>query len=302
MADIPPSFEVIGKTSDLLHHAFWWHQGYRDFLETAGVPFDIIENAYEENGKHKGRICCAVLNELCKKGPGGVRVAWQLIDAARALTGPVHIEMDEAAFGKHMARLEDALAGRSNRLGPSETELQKEAARQKALQQQADELLAIKDQFWNLMSDDAARDPVKRGYELEALVGRLCKAHDVGYDPPLRLSGQQIDGAIKFEGKVLVLEVRWRKEKADFGDIQKLSGKARARIVGTLGLFLSMEGFSTEGVDLWLRSGHQRDCILLQGAEFIKVVNGYISWPEALRQMIHQASLRGEIFVSLSIG
>lgn len=103
---------------------------------------------------------------------------------------------------------------------------------------------------------------MKRGYALEDLIGRLCRCHGIEYNPPVRLPGQQIDGAIKFGERYLVLETRWRKGKADFGDVQKLSGKARARIVGTLGLFLSMEGFSEEGVRLWLQSGSQRNCIL----------------------------------------
>ena len=160
------------------------------------------------------------------------------------------------------------------------------------------ELQSIKKQFDELETKKGI-EPTQRGYALESLVGRLCLAHHIGYDPPIRLPGQQIDGAIKFDGRVLVLECRWRKDKADFGDIQKLSGKARLRLIGTLGLFISMAGFSDDGVDAWLQSGHQRDCILLQGSELRKVIEGFVAWPDALRQAIDQASVRGQVLVNL---
>lgn len=297
MTDAPPTFEVIARTADLLHGSFWWHAGYRDFFDSNGVPLDLIENAYSTEGSHKALICRSILKQLLQKGNAGAHVAWRVIDSARELTGPVHKEAgSQASFDERRAKLEAALAGRVNRVAPSEDDLSKE----RQGQFRASELDAIRGRFWELMSE-LGGDPVKRGYELEELIGRLCRAYDVEYDPPRRTPGQQIDGAIKFQGRHLVIEARWRKDKADFGDIQKLSGKAKARIVGTLGLFLSMEGFTSDGVDLWLRSGNQRDCILLQGAEFVKVVNGYVSWADALQQMIDQAAIRGDVLVKLSV-
>lgn len=290
---------MLGRTADLLHSAFWWHNSYKDFFDDAGVPVDIVNTAYKEGGS-KGRIGRSVLKQLTSKGPDGIRVAWRVIDAALALTGPVDADLNKAPFDEKRMKLEAALVGRSNRLDPSDEEKQRQAKELRAQQERDAEMEAIRLRFWELMTD-ASIEPILRGYELETILGRLCKATGVAYDPPLRQQGQQIDGAIKFEGRVLVIEARWRKDKADFGDIQKLSGKARARIVGTLGFFLSMEGFSTDGVDLWLQSGHQRDCILLQGSEFVKVVNGYVPWVDALRQMIDQASVRGQILVSLSL-
>jgi len=49
-------------------------------------------------------------------------------------------------------------------------------------------------------------------------------------------------------------------------------------------------------------SGHQRDCILMQGSEFKKVVDCEIWWPQALRLVIDNASVHGNVLVNLRGG
>lgn len=290
---------MVVRTADLLHGAFWYHDGYRDFMEAAGVPLVVLEHAYAENGRHKARICKTVFKQLAGNGAAGARIAWRVVDSALALSGPYDGASDgQESFDKKRAQLKAATLGRAD--GRTDEPPRQEVEDRKAERKRQEELDAVRDEFLRLSTDDAI-PATERGYALEALIGRLCGAHGIEYTPPLRLPGQQIDGAIKFQGRVLVIEARWRKEKADFGDVQKLSGKARARIVGTLGLFLSMEGFSAEGVRLWLESGHQRDCVLLQGSEFVKAVLGFVSWPDALGQMIDQAAIKGQVLVELSV-
>lgn len=300
MAEHSPSLEVINRTADLLHEAFWWHQDYRDFFEERGVSLDVINNAYSE-GKHKARVCRAILKQLIAQGPSGINTAWDIVDEARSLTGPVHPEnCSQEAFEAKAKKLEAALTTRARETKVADEERARQDRLAELRQQRTSELEAIRARFLELHTDSAI-DPRVRGYELELLVSRLCHAYGLGYEPPKKQPGQQIDGVIRIDGKVLVLETRWRAEKANHGDIQTLSGKTRARLLGALGLFISIEGFSSEGVDLWLQTGHQRNCILMHGSEFFKVVNGYIEWPEALRQMIDQALVSGEILVNLKV-
>ncbi|MBI1333043.1 MAG: hypothetical protein GC165_09200 [Armatimonadetes bacterium] len=296
-----PSFEIIGKTADVAHEAFWWHRGYREFFEDLGTPDGIVDRAYAEAGSHKSSICRSILKQLCRSGPPGIPVAWKIVFAIRDMSGPVHTDnCNEEAFRRKHARLLESLAGKTDEIDFAAKAAKEEADIQRAFQTRSTELGRIRDRFWELMTDPDV-DKQGRGYELERIVGRLCAAHEIPYEKPKSLPGQQSDGSIKFGGKHFVLETRWRKEKAEFEDISKLSAKARARTVGTLGLFISMEGFTKNGVNLWLQSGNQRDCILVHGGEFVKVIDQFIAWPDALNQMIDQAASHGKVLIELTI-
>lgn len=260
------------------------------------MPSDLIDGAYLAEPSHKGRIATHILRELISKGEKGVALSWNLVDEAALITEPFHPEnLDRSAFDRAYTRLGEVIGGRKvqSRAGSSvestdfQIPLTADSAREAELQ-------SIGDRFFELFGWDTSRSQ-ERGYELERLVGRLCLAEGVRWDPPSRQPGQQIDGAIHFENRVIIVESRWRSDKADFGDIAKLSSKAGTRLTGTLGLFISMEGFSEEGKSLWLSAGKQRNCILLRGGEFAKVISRQIDWRTALNYMIERGSVHGDI-------
>src|SRR2546428_295018 len=56
--------------------------------------------------------------------------------------------------------------------------------------------------------------------------------------------GEQIDGAFTLGSWYYLVECRWRKEPADIGDLDGLSGKVSRSSRQTMGLFLSIQGWS----------------------------------------------------------
>jgi len=78
----------------------------------------------------------------------------------------------------------------------------------------------------------------------------LFKLHDIPYQPPYRKGTvEETDGFFTFRGFDYLLEARWRKTQPPIGDLRAFSGKVKAKIESTRGLFLSIPGFRKEVVD-----------------------------------------------------
>jgi hypothetical protein len=137
-------------------------------------------------------------------------------------------------------------------------------------------------------------EPQKKGYAFESIVTELMRISGIPVEEPFRIVGEQIDGAIKYDGHYYLLELKWTAEKSDPKEIGhfyfKVEGKMQAR-----GLFVSMNGF-TDGAISTLPKGKDLKILLLDGQHVSNVIYGMYKFQELLEHAIRQASLRGEIY------
>lgn len=138
--------------------------------------------------------------------------------------------------------------------------------------------------------------PQPRGYELERLFTRLMRLFNIEAHEPFKIVGEQIDGAIKYEGHYYLVELRWREEKADqqaiAGLYLKVEGKLEAR-----GLFVSMNGYSDQVLQS-LPRGKEIKVLLLDGQHLANVLSGTYSLPRLLNHAIAEASCKANIYCS----
>ena len=137
-------------------------------------------------------------------------------------------------------------------------------------------------------------EPQKRGYALEPIFTDLMRLSGVPVEEPFRIVGEQLDGAIKYDGHYYLLELKWTANKSDPKEIghffYKVEGKMQAR-----GLFVSMSGF-TDGAIVTLPKGKDLKILLLDGTHLANVIYGMYKFQELLEHAIRQASLKGEIY------
>ena len=137
-------------------------------------------------------------------------------------------------------------------------------------------------------------EPQKRGYALEPIFTDLMRLSGVPVEEPFRIVGEQLDGAIKYDGHYYLLELKWTANKSDPKEIghffYKVEGKMQAR-----GLFVSMSGF-TDGAIATLPKGKDLKILLLDGTHLANVIYGMYKFQELLEHAIRQASLKGEIY------
>ncbi|TYQ27322.1 restriction endonuclease [Pseudanabaena sp. UWO311] len=141
--------------------------------------------------------------------------------------------------------------------------------------------------------------PQKKGYELESLFNELMIISGITVEEPFRIEGEQLDGAIKYDGHYYLIELKWTSDKSDPKEIghffYKVEGKLQAR-----GIFLSMNGF-TNGAITTLPKGKNLKIILLDGNHLANVIYNTYKFQDLLEYSIRQASLKGEIYCSHNI-
>jgi hypothetical protein len=143
----------------------------------------------------------------------------------------------------------------------------------------------------------SAKDRQARGYRLEKVLRDLFVLFDLDPKASFRITGEQIDGAFSFEGTDYLLEARWRDRQASATDLDALAGKLSRRLDNTLGLFLSISGFTDEGVKA--HSSGRRIIILMDGSHLMAVLEGRIDLMQLLLRMRRHAAQTGNIYLPM---
>ena len=107
--------------------------------------------------------------------------------------------------------------------------------------------------------------------------------------------GQQ--GAFSFEGTDYLLEAKWRKDLMTAKDLDSLAGPLSRRLDNTLGLYLSINGFSPDAVKT--HSSGRRLIILMDGSDLMAVLEGRIDLIELLLRKRRAAAQTGNIYLMI---
>jgi hypothetical protein len=133
----------------------------------------------------------------------------------------------------------------------------------------------------------------KRGYLFEDFLNKLFRLFDLDPKAPFKISGEQIDGAFTFDNADYLLEAKWQSAPVNASLLYEFGGKISGKLKNTLGLFVSIEGFSLNSDTS--RSDNLKAMILMDGADLVAILEGRISLTEALYRKRRHASQTGEI-------
>ncbi len=124
---------------------------------------------------------------------------------------------------------------------------------------------------------------------------------EAGLAPRLnyRPKGEEIDGSIWFHGRTILVEAKWTGDPHPASSLYQFKGKVDGKLVGTLGLFTSVGGFSTDAVDA-LVAGKELNLILADGDDMRSIVQNEISVAEALERKLRAAGDAGTPFLPLA--
>lgn len=106
--------------------------------------------------------------------------------------------------------------------------------------------------------------------------------------------GEQVDGAFNLEGTDYLFEAKWQKEMVNKADLAAFSDKVRTKLENTLGVFLSINGFSADGIAAHQAGG--ASIILMDGADLMAVLEERIDFVSLLLRKKRHASQTGNIF------
>ena len=154
-----------------------------------------------------------------------------------------------------------------------------------------------------LMFDDLAKsdDPKRRGYLLQDLLNRTFDLHQI---PVVRLftrnkGAEQIDGAFKIEGWHYLVECRWCQKLADIRELDGLKGQVDRSGKQTMGLFLSINGWSNNVPGL-LKQNPEKSLLLMEGYDLRTVLCGRADLRDFILAKVAKLNLEGEPFLGVA--
>lgn len=157
------------------------------------------------------------------------------------------------------------------------------------------ELDNLKQEFYVLLNSE---DSQTRGFMLEKLMNRLFLLNDLDPKSSFKITGQQIDGAFSLDGTEFLFEAKWTKSPINSAELAVFKEKVKSKLENTLGLFLSIGGFSEDGLIAFQSS--DKVMILMDGSDLISILENRISFIDLILRKKQIAAREGRIFVPFS--
>lgn len=125
----------------------------------------------------------------------------------------------------------------------------------------------------------------------------IFSSYSTSIDPKasFRVIGEQLDGAFCLEGTEYLFEAKWHAQLISANELDSFSMKVSRKLDNTLGVFLSMNGFSEDGIKA--HSVGRPNIILMDGSDLMAVLEERIDLVSLLIRKKRHASQTGEIYL-----
>ena len=243
----------------------------------------LILDSLEKNG-----ICFQVVRRMI-----GIAASWNKLylaekEYAAGATVQKAKELLEAIEAKEENQAKDIQLDKEKELQQIEQE------RIRAFSNQCAALLSMFDSL------STSNDEQVRGFHLQELLTRTFDLHSIQVVGSFKRNegGEQIDGAFKLEGWHYIVECRWRKQLSNIRDLDGLLGQIQRSGRQTMGLFLSITGWS-ENVPPLLKQNTDKSIILMEGYDLRTVLDAQLNLRDFMLAKIAKLNLKGEPFLSI---
>jgi hypothetical protein len=139
-------------------------------------------------------------------------------------------------------------------------------------------------------------DKQGRGFDLEKLMYDLFDLFDLDPKASFRNTGEQIDGAFALDGTDYLFEAKWQAKLMAAAELDSFAAKVTRKLENTLGVFLSVNGFSSDGIAA--HSSGRANIILMDGADLMAVLEERIDFTSLLLRKKRHASQTGSIYLT----
>lgn len=138
--------------------------------------------------------------------------------------------------------------------------------------------------------------PQPRGFAFERFLKSLLDAYGLDPRSSFRNTGEQIDGSFALNGSTYLVEARWRATVADAAALHAFHGKIDQKAEWSRGLFISMAGFSQDGLSAF---GRAKKLICMDGLDLYETLNDGLSFSEVIERKVRRAAETGAPFVGV---
>ena len=292
---------VLQTLKEALAHVYWYKSDLRSFLSNCLTDSSLLSRLNWQ--EYKRNIVSFLVDFLARNEDVYQHQLLRLITEVARISDFSHLaRLDDGESKVRKAEaavnaLRDQIGGLRDLLGEEERiERRRQQAHARLMQLTAvkEKLEETTQDYYALLRSD---DKQKRGYKLEKILRELFGLFDLDPKASFRITGEQIDGAFSFEGTDYLLEAKWQQDAVGAADLDVLAGKLSRKLENTLGLFLSINGFSPDGVEA--HSSGRRLLILMDGSDLMAVLEGRIDLIQLLLRKRREASQTGNIYLKI---
>jgi len=141
--------------------------------------------------------------------------------------------------------------------------------------------------------DASAQEKRRRGHLFEDFLESLLLADELKPRIRFRPPGEELDGSFELDYRTYLLEAKWQADPLPASAIYTFKGKVDGKLTGTVGIFISMSGYSEEAVDA-LTAGKDLNVLLVDQNDIEASISHGVS--RVLRTKIRAAAEEGAVF------
>ncbi|MBN9397127.1 MAG: hypothetical protein J0H83_17905 [Candidatus Melainabacteria bacterium] len=287
---------------EALSVVYWYKQDLERFLRACLYDTPLIThlnwNAY------KREIVSELVERLAKNEPANQDALLRLMIEVSQITDFSHLAKLDGGAEKVKKAKDAVVALRQQIKGLDELLRDQKAieetrarhhSHQKKISGVVSALEQLNTEFKALIRET---NPHKRGYKLEKILKGLFDVFDLDPRASFKIIGEQIDGAFTFDNTDYLLEAKWQRNPVNVGDLDRLQAKVSRKLDNTLGLYVSVNGYSEDGLEAFKYD--RPKLYLVDGADLMAVLENRIDLQSLLKRKKREASQTGNIYLRIS--
>lgn len=293
---LPPHF--VELVQDALLKSYWRRKAFRDALRRNGVAESFLATWNEDESKRDllNRLMPAL--EAAERGPALIKqlavhladqvsfpdlTGWadeaEKIQAARAAVAALKAYVDKERSAAEVQRARAAIREEAERQRQAKIKSQQDLAKLQARLIEMHTLAGTQD----------------GGYQFEEWFFDLAMFFDIDCRRPYKVDGRQIDGSLTIDGTTYLVELKFTNSLTDATDIDTFMAKVTTKADNTMGLFLTMSGYSQ--VAITEASRPRTPLLLVDSTHIFSVLQGLWELPELISRLRQHASQTSEAYL-----
>lgn len=290
--------DIKGCMKDCILSLFWPRKDIVGFFEKHGcTKAEVCGLQIEgESGLKRHEIIDVLFDTLSARPDNGLGPFRAMLQSLLAWShfDPYYFDklrkLDRAVANKNLEHLRQLQEIRDAKIkADRDRRATNEAARQKATVS----LEELRTEYLDLLANKISRQ--QRGYALERILAELGRISRLETTEAFRVNGEQVDGAVKFDGEHYLIEAKWQEKSASNESVYQFAGKVAGKLYGR-GLFISVNGFSADVVRSLIR-GKEIQTLFVDGEDLILVLEGHLNLRDMIDRKVKAAQTKGLIYV-----
>lgn len=297
MAESLPA-HFLELVADAALKSFWRRRALHDFLRRCGIAANFLATWTKEESKRDLLYRLFPRLEQSPKGSGTINLmATSLIeqDVFPDLEGWEDTREKKRQAKEAVTALKVYVTKRNAVVADArgQAEARKRAAEIRAERARQQEDL---DKLSSRLNELAGRvGEQQAGYDFQDWFFDLVAYSEIVARRPYVVDGRQIDGSVTIEGTTYLLEMKFTREQADAPDIDVFFKKVHEKADNTMGLMVSMSGYSA--VAIGEASKSRTPLLLIDYNHIYMVLHGGIGLDELVNRLRRHCSQTGKAYL-----